>query len=80
MVCSLVISTHYLIYLKKADCKEDSPLTSPLCTARPLLTVEQSERELRQVLIQQRFTRAFLELQQQRRRQQRRRGWLHDCA
>ena len=81
MACSLVISAHCLIYLKKAGCKEDSPLTSPLCAARPLLAVEQSERELSNSADQQqRFTRALLELQQQRRRQQRRRGWLHDCA
>ena len=34
---------HYLIYLKKADCKEDLPLTSPLCYARLLLTVGYSD-------------------------------------
>ena len=71
MACSLVISAHCLIYLKKADCKEDSPLTSPLCTARPLLTIEQSERELSNSADQQqRFARALLELRQQRGRQQ----------
>jgi hypothetical protein len=43
MACSFVSSTHDLIYLKKADCKEDSPVTLPLWTVRLLLTVENSD-------------------------------------
>jgi hypothetical protein len=42
MACSFVSSAHCLVYLKKADCKEDLPLTLPLCTACLLLTVESS--------------------------------------